>query len=105
MATSDMQFQMDEAKSKMFNKAAADRAAADEAREIHEMNEQIRAEAKQNDLVKLMEGVPATEQRRIRLEAAILMYADRGSINGNQKQLQLDDIALELARYSITGSV
>ena len=63
-------------------------------------------EALTAELDGLLGKLQPKEQREIRLNAAILLFrSDVGSMYATRKQQQLDELALELARYAITGSI
>lgn len=73
----------------------------------HIAQEEERAARKTAELAELLSMVKEPEQRIIRLEAFKLVMGAHSlnSVNGAQKQLMLDDKALELARYAILGEV
>lgn len=83
------------------------RAQDEELKELHRMEQQIRADAKQEELAKYMADLPEEEQRKIRLEI-YLKYLDRaasGLAHGNERQINLDDLMIDALRYVVTGRV
>ena len=85
-----------------LRKRQEDDRKAREEKELHEMQIAQEAEMKTLELDELFKGIPQPEQRRIRLEAAIIARATHNAYGG-QRQLLTDNITLELARYAVLG--
>lgn len=98
---------VERAKAKMVDKNTREQAERLEAAAQHQAAEALRAEAKATELAELLSMVKEPEQRLLRLEAYKLVMggAAMHTLYGNQKQLQLDEKTLELAKYAILGEV
>lgn len=92
------------ARRRMLEKAEQERIEREEAAELHRMAEEDRAKGKTKELTALLKSCSPDMAIRIRLEAAMMVMANP-SMYGAQKQLQMDERALELARYAIEGRV
>ncbi len=91
------------AKAKMLDKAKSEADRREEDAEMHRAAEKMAAERINGELSEVMALADEQMAQRIRLESAILVLRDAGSLYGAQKQRQLDEKTLELARYAILG--
>lgn len=91
-------------KQKMLDRELLAREQMQEQRDNHMLQEQMRAEAKTEELNELLKAVPKPMQMEWRFQVALLM-SGRPDVMGDLKQLQYDERLLEMARYGITGQV
>lgn len=94
------------ARGRMLDKRMLERQKAEEDAEAHRIAEQIRADEKGAELDLLLEEAAKLNKA---LPAQIRMLAFHMGVNANLygagRKLQLDERALEIARYALNGDV
>lgn len=97
------------ARARMVDRRALERKKADEDREAHLLAERVKAEERTAELDLLLEDATKLGKHfpaQIRMLAYQLVNnSDAGSMYAAQRQLLLDDKALDLARYVLTGKL